>query len=187
MATRSRSRAALSLLTVVTLAAGLLAQESEDVQAAGVQAVGEGAASEQKAHGRPGSRDDLTLPDGYADRVNHALDQGPDHWGEKLLGLPDGPTMANVKPLLVPANHGGTTDAASPWYYLPFTYPAPDPTRWAEERDFSLRVAAGLAGDPARPLLRRRERGRALRPGRGEVGRPPPDRWIPADPRQLLS
>ncbi|MCX4471599.1 NEW3 domain-containing protein [Micromonospora sp. NBC_01655] len=140
---RSRSRTALSLLTVVTLATGLLAQVPEDVQAAGVQAVREQAASERTAHDQPGSRDDLTLPDGYVDRVNHALDQGTDHWGEKLLGLPDGPTMANVKPLLVPANHGGTTDAASPWYYLPFTYPAPDPSRWAEKRDFSLHVADG--------------------------------------------
>ncbi|MGW3607074.1 LamG-like jellyroll fold domain-containing protein [Micromonospora sp. NPDC005161] len=143
MATRSTVRAGLSLLTVVTLAASLLAQVSEDVQAAGVQAVGEQTASEQTAHDQSGSRGDLTLPDGYVDRVNGALEQGSDHWGEKLLDLPDGPTMTNVKPLLVPANHGGTTDAASPWYYLPFTYPAPDPSRWAEERDFSLHVADG--------------------------------------------
>ncbi|MET7668371.1 LamG domain-containing protein [Micromonospora luteifusca] len=143
MATRSAGRAGLSLLTVVTLAASLLAQVSEDVQAAGVQGVGEQTASEQTAHGQPGSRGDLTLPDGYVDRVNGALEHGSDHWGEKLLGLPDGPAMTNVKPLLVPANHGGTTNAASPWYYLPFTYPAPDPSRWAEERDFSLHVADG--------------------------------------------
>ncbi|MEU2612407.1 LamG-like jellyroll fold domain-containing protein [Micromonospora sp. NPDC007271] len=139
----TRSRAALSLLTVVTLATGLLVQVSADVQAAGIQAVGQQTVSEPTASDQRGSRDDLTLPDGYVGRVNHALDQGSDHWGEKLLGLPDGPTMANVKPLLVPANHAGTTDAASPWYYLPFTYPAPDPSRWAEERDFSLHVADG--------------------------------------------
>jgi hypothetical protein len=86
---------------------------------------------------------DLTLSDDYVRRVDNALEQGPDHWGETLLGLPDGPTLDNVEPLLVPANHAGTTTAASPWYYLPFTYPAPDPTHWAEERDFSLHVADG--------------------------------------------
>ncbi|MEV1329485.1 LamG domain-containing protein [Micromonospora costi] len=143
MATRSKARAGRTLLTVVTLAAGLLVQAPEDVQAAGVSAVGEQAAGEKTVGDHPGRPGDLSLPDGYADRVNRALEQGSDHWGEKLLGLPDGPTMDNVKPLLVPANHAGTTDAASPWYYLPFTYPAPDPTRWAEERDFSLHVADG--------------------------------------------
>lgn len=85
----------------------------------------------------------LALPEHYAERVDHALEQGDDHWGERLLDLPNGPTLENVKPLLVPANHGGPTVAESPWYYLPFTYPAPDPHEWSAQRDFSLHVADG--------------------------------------------
>jgi Concanavalin A-like lectin/glucanases superfamily len=84
-----------------------------------------------------------TLPDGYAERVNHALRQGADHWGSQLIQLPGGATLENVAPLLVPANHGGPTVADSDWSYLPLTYPAPDPAKWNEQRDFSLHVADG--------------------------------------------
>ncbi|WP_053203293.1 LamG-like jellyroll fold domain-containing protein [Jiangella muralis] len=98
------------------------------------------AAAESMGDGQEGA---LTLPEHYADRVDHALEQGADHWGERLLALPNGPTLENVKPLLVPVNHGGPTVAESPWYYLPLTYPAPDPHEWSAQRDFSLHVADG--------------------------------------------
>ncbi len=114
------------------------------VAAALTLGAGVGAQSPVSVQAAPGvSADDKVLSMAYVDRVNHALEQGTDHWGDKLIALPDGPTLENVKPLLVPANHGGTTTAASPWYYLPFTYPAPDPAQWAEQRDFSLHVADG--------------------------------------------
>lgn len=95
------------------------------------------------AGARDAQESTLALPEHYAERVDHALEQGVDHWGEILLDLPNGPTLENVKPLLVPANHGGPTVAESPWYYLPFTYPAPDPHEWSTQRDFSLHVADG--------------------------------------------
>src|SRR5690606_24620241 len=85
----------------------------------------------------------LTLPQSYVDRVNHALDEGDDHWGEPLVGLPNGPTYESVEPLLVPANHAGPTVAESPWHYLPLTYPAPDPRHWNEQRDFTLHIGDG--------------------------------------------
>src|SRR2546430_16935909 len=55
----------------------------------------------------------LTLPAGYADRVNAELEQGRDRWGEALTHLPDGPSLRNATPLPAPPHHAGRTSAPS--------------------------------------------------------------------------
>ncbi|MEV7629254.1 family 43 glycosylhydrolase [Actinoplanes sp. NPDC089786] len=84
-----------------------------------------------------------TLPADYADRVNDMLNDKTDRWGEKLIAGPDGPTYENIKPLLMPANGSDGQLTASHFYYLPFTYPKPDPRTAVTNRQYSLHVADG--------------------------------------------
>jgi hypothetical protein len=79
----------------------------------------------------------------YVDRVNEALRQTDDHWGEKLLKRPDGPTFESLQSLLLPAYQANNYLTDSSWVYLPQTYPAPEPNQWGINRPFSLHVIDG--------------------------------------------
>lgn len=136
-----RGRFVVAALAVAVLVAG--SAVSGGPRAVASDAPAKPAHTPAPTTAQPASDGQLRLPEAYPGRVNYALGQGTDHWGEELLGLPDGASLRNVKPLLVPASHGGPTVADSSWSYLPLTYPAPDPAKWAEQRDFSLQVADG--------------------------------------------
>ncbi|MEV0328861.1 LamG-like jellyroll fold domain-containing protein [Micromonospora echinospora] len=90
--------------------------------------------------GRP---DQPTFPDGYVQRVQAALRQGTDTWGEQLMALPGGPTMANMQDLLVPASHGDDFWHDTRWNNLPLTYPMPDLKNFSAQRDFSFHFSDG--------------------------------------------
>ncbi|MFG3712457.1 LamG-like jellyroll fold domain-containing protein [Micromonospora sp. NPDC047730] len=90
--------------------------------------------------GRP---EQPAFPDGYVQRVQAALRQGTDTWGEQLMALPDGPTMANMRDLLVPANHGDDFWHDTRWNNLPLTYPMPDLKNFSAQRDFSFHFTDG--------------------------------------------
>ncbi|MFC9688157.1 hypothetical protein ACFTSF_06420 [Kribbella sp. NPDC056951] len=79
----------------------------------------------------------------YADRVNETLRQRDDHWGEKLIKQPDGPTYESLQSLLLPAYQANNFLTDSSWAYLPQTYPAPEPNQWGINRPFSLHVIDG--------------------------------------------
>jgi hypothetical protein len=90
-----------------------------------------------------GPADQPTFPADYVDRVQAALRAGDDTWGDQLMGLPNGPTMANMRDLLVPATHGDDFWHDNRWSYLPLTYPMPDLAHFGDERDFSFHFADG--------------------------------------------
>ncbi|HEY0696542.1 MAG TPA: hypothetical protein VGD43_01890, partial [Micromonospora sp.] len=90
--------------------------------------------------GRP---DQPAFPDGYVQRVQAALRQGTDTWGEQLMALPDGPTMANTQNLLVPASHGDDFWHDTRSNNLPLTYPMPDLKNFSAQRDFSFHFTDG--------------------------------------------
>ena len=56
----------------------------------------------------------------YEDKVNWALMQKKDAWGEKLIAKPEGPTYENMKDYLHPLMLCGTEHTESSVYFLPF-------------------------------------------------------------------
>ena len=90
------------------------------------------------ADGPIGQADQLKFPANYVDRVQAALREGTDTWGEQLMALPNGPTLDNTRDLLVPPNHGDDYWHDSRSNYLPLTYPMPNLARFSAERDFSF-------------------------------------------------
>ncbi|MBM7790010.1 LamG domain-containing protein [Tenggerimyces flavus] len=79
----------------------------------------------------------------YVTNVDDALWQTRDRWGEKLIAGPEGPTLENVEPLLVPANQADRVLTDSSWVYLPLTYPKPNHKAWQTGRAFALHVLDG--------------------------------------------
>ena len=79
----------------------------------------------------------------YTQRVERALANGRDVWGERLLGAKEGPTYAAASrflpPLMYAAGRGGRRLTASGVYYLPFTLPL----SVGGARGFGLHVADG--------------------------------------------
>ncbi len=138
-------------LLAATLAVGLVASAFPPVASA---SAGKSATAAKTATARgtatPGSVapvpfgvDQPTFPVDYVERVQSALRAGEDTWGEQLMDLPDGPTMANMQDLLVPATHGDDFWHDNRWSYLPLTYPMPDLANFGPERDFSFHFADG--------------------------------------------
>src|SRR6476660_4207124 len=90
-----------------------------------------------------GIADQPAFPDGYVQRVQTALRQGTDAWGEQLMALPDGPTLANTRDLLVPPSHGDDFWHDTRSDNLPLTYPMPNLAKFSEQRDFSFHFTDG--------------------------------------------
>lgn len=68
-----------------------------------------------------------TVSPAYAGSVARAVQSGRDLWGDRLLGLPDGPSYAAARRYLTPLTRGmqwhGRTLTASGSYYVPFSFP----------------------------------------------------------------
>ena len=79
----------------------------------------------------------------YTQRVRKVLAAGRDVWGDRLLGMKNGPTFEAadrfLPPLLYAAGRGGKRLTASGVYYLPFTLPL----SVGGDRGFGLHVADG--------------------------------------------
>src|SRR5262249_27276509 len=133
----------------------------------------------------------------YRARVERALGQGRDLWGDRLLETPGGPTLARTRrllpPLLYAVGHGGRRLTDSGVYYLPFTMPYSK-----GDRGFALHVADGsqiisrrVGGPSMRVFVGARGFERygscleRLQTPRLEDGYPPlPDRGYPHPPRR---
>lgn len=63
------------------------------------------------------------FPDDYQKKLNEALQANTDLFGERLLGLPEGPTYENIKDYLTPLKLMGTAHTESGVYYIPFGRP----------------------------------------------------------------
>ncbi|WP_163509520.1 LamG-like jellyroll fold domain-containing protein [Fodinicola acaciae] len=81
-------------------------------------------------------------PDAVA-RINDAVNNTSDQWGNELVNAPNGPSLAAVRPLLPPVTNAGPGHSASGYYYLPMTYPKPTAATWQATRAFALQVADG--------------------------------------------
>ena len=131
-------------LMSATLAVALVAGALPPVSSA---TAGENAAATDTLGGQSASApfgpDQPTFPADYVERVQSALRAGDDTWGEQLMSLPNGPTMANMRDLLVPATHGDDFWHDNRWSYLPLTYPMPDLANFGPKRDFSFHFADG--------------------------------------------
>ena len=133
---------ASAVLLAVAAAAGLWTA-SPPATAASPAAIATVADRDLMADGPIGQPDQPQFPANYVDRVQAALREGADTWGEQLMALPNGPTLDNTRDLLVPPNHGDDYWHDSRSNYLPLTYPMPDLARFSAERDFSFPFVDG--------------------------------------------